>query len=233
MNSLTIGRAYLYNRIIAATFAVCCANAASITVTCPTAFVACSGISYTVSSSSPSVGLSFTPTSTSGTNWGVLTETATFSNLNSLSIDFLENSPYADTVNNFGFRVTSVQNISNASGLAWSGIQETLQDASPQVIDNAVHPGFAHFHSDPGLSLTPFTAIGTFNSTASLTAAGGTLANGASFSATGIGLHEWSVPAAQRHFTLVETPIGSVPEPATVCLGAVGLLLLATVRRRN
>jgi hypothetical protein len=216
--------------VIVAASALGCASANSITITCP--LTACSGISYTLTGSSPSVGLSFTPSSTvTGTNWGVLTETGTFSSLSPLSIDFLENTPYSGTANNFGFRVTMVQNLTDSSGFSWSGIQEVLQDASPQAIADAVHPGFAHFHTDAGLSFGPFTTTSAFNSTASLTANGGTLANGATLNATGIGVHEWSVPGVARHFTLVETPTAGIPEPSTVVLGSLGLALLAAARR--
>jgi hypothetical protein len=215
--------------IIAALFMMWHANAGSITLTCPTDFVSCADISYLVQAPR-NVTFSFTPTTTPGTNWGVLTETGIFTGGEARYINFDELVPYVGLVNNVGFRVTLVQNLTNNSSVAWPGITEVLVDHSPGL-ENAADPGFAHFHADADFAFDAFTPIGTFDSTANLTAGGGTVASRAALNAVGIGVHEWSIPGTRRSFDLdITFDAASVPEPATVVIGSVGLVLLAAAR---
>lgn len=161
-----------------------------------------------------------------------LTETATFGDLNPLTITFGEN--VAASSSNFGLRIHLSHNITNNSGFGWQGFTEDLRDSltPPGCAPyGTVHPAFAHFHSDP-FSFGAFSLTGGGSSLNCLNLGGGTVSNGALWASSGIGIHESEVLNSQRTFTLVQTP-ARVPEPGTLVLLSLGVGAIACRLRRQ
>lgn len=173
--------------------------------------------------------LSFTGIAT-GRIQGTLSITKVFSNLDSISITFKEIAPAA--TDNFGLRINIDEEVTNLSGVDWSGFRFDLVDntpLSPQG-DPADHPAFAHFHT-PTASYTPFVKTGGEDRANFITLGNGIFADGTTSLWSGIKLHQYEDMGAQRDFTMVETPF-AVPEHASIAVDLLGLGLLVAIRRR-
>jgi hypothetical protein len=201
-----------------------------------------------------------------GTTFTVIKE---FADLTPIDIKFIEKNPAA--ADDFGLRITLNETVKNTSqNINWKSFGLELIDPNPVLIagdpngnilgknDNVAtnHPGFAHFHKDPGQTFTPFTPDPNPNDNP---ATGGiarpqqgkviTLTGGNGINAgdmkdwKGIGIHQIEEKAQQRNFILRETPfkdavpppfaVSPIPEPETYAMLLAGLGLMGVVVRRR
>lgn len=173
-----------------------------------------------------------------------------FNSLNPIEIKFFQDRDAPGDMTNFGLRITLRFDIANDSGSAWKGFTMRLSDElSDFDTGDAVHPGFAHFHSlvpDSPQSFAPFSRLSPDKGNPNFSVGSSTktqrgdvylLGNGIfdtdlSKSWTGIGIHEWENPFVKRNFTLLLTPT-AVPEPGTLGLLCIGLMLMARLTGRK
>jgi PEP-CTERM motif len=184
-----------------------------------------------------------------GTVFSVTTEFA----FEPIDIKFIEKLP-ADA-DASGLRITlneTVKSLSQITG--WKGFGLELIDLNPVLTtgdsngnilgknDNVManHPGFAHFHKDPGQTFAPFTptpnpqGAGAPQQGRMITLVDGTFYPGATNDWKGIGIHQIEEKNQQRNFILRETPsIPPIPEPETYAMLLAGLGLLGFMARHR
>ena len=100
--------------------------------------------------------LSFTGNA-KGNLQGSLSITKVFSDMNPISIKFVESAAQQASGSTFGLRINLDEEITNLSGQTWGSFTMDLDDSSA-VSDsaNGQHPGFAHFHPAPVIAVPPF-----------------------------------------------------------------------------
>ncbi|MBI2826633.1 MAG: PEP-CTERM sorting domain-containing protein [Planctomycetia bacterium] len=182
--------------------------------------------------------LSFTGIAGTGNLEGSLSITKVFSDMNPISIKFIEGAAQQANGSPFGLRINLDEEITNLTGQNWCGFAMDLVDPSP-VSDsaNSGHPGFAHFHPAPAINGPPFTLTTPNNGNKAaglLFESPGVFSDGTTESWGTFGLHQYEDNGVDRSFTLVETPYPCVPEPSTLTLAAMAVVGMAvTVRRRR
>src|SRR4030095_4080662 len=84
-----------------------------------------------------------------------------FTDLNPIDVEFKQSRREVNAVN-FGLRITLTLDIRNESQSAWSGFKLDLIDRQEFDSEEAMHPGFAHFHNlgpDGTLAFPPFRLL--------------------------------------------------------------------------
>ena len=164
---------------------------------------------------------------------GSLSISKVFSDMNPISIQFVESAAQIADGSSFGLRINLDEEITNLTGANWTSY--TMELVDPSVVSesqNVQHPGFAHIHPAPLIAGPPFTLTtpNNGNKAALLTFENGAFLDGSTNLWGTFGLHQYEDDGVNRSFTLIQTPL---PEPSTFVIALTGLIGLVGYRRRS